>query len=149
MRIKRELVPVYHHLCVAARTFLKVDGLAAMKMVVKCFEQTRLGVGLNSAFNLAAGYRRKVRFVQRFWLHRNDAQIMLFKLYLETQVQELLKKHPYFSAVVKEEFYGRNMVQNLCWQYLKDSAGRTKQLFEAHRNKLEEIEDVKNLNVEL
>ena len=141
-------MPVYHHLCVAARTFLKVDGLAAMKMVVKCFEQTRLGVGLNSAFNLAAGYRRKVRFVQRFWLDRNGAQIRLFSLYLEMQVQELLRKIPHF-AVVKEEFYGRNMVQNLCWQYLKDSAGRTKQLFEAHRNKLEEIEDVKNLNVEL
>jgi hypothetical protein len=72
-----------------------------MKMVIKCFEQTRLGVGLNSAFGLAAGYRSKVRLVQRFWLNRNSAQLILFKLYLETQVIELLKKYPHFS-VVKE-----------------------------------------------
>jgi hypothetical protein len=68
LRIKRELVPVYHHAALTARSFFRRDTLSAMQIVALSLEQTYVGVSLNRAFECAGAYRRKVRTIQKFWL---------------------------------------------------------------------------------
>ena len=51
--------------------------------------------------------------------------------------------------MVKEEFYHRNMVKNLSWQYLKDSSAKIRVLVAGYYAKLEDIENLKKMNQEI
>ena len=59
----------------------------------------------------------------------------MFKEHVSKHSKLFMEKHLYFN-LIKDEFYSRNMVHNLSWQYLKETSNKLKAIFGAYFSKL-------------
>ena len=48
--------------------------------------------------------------------------------------------------MVKEEFYHRDMLHNLSWQYLKETSLKLKAVFGAYNATIDEIQEIRHMN---
>ena len=140
------MMTVYHSTVVLSRLMIKKDLSKAKQIAVKCLSDTYMAMSLNKLLNSAAKYRSQVRKIQRYWIDCNKAQMRMFQHFIEVHSGILLTKFIYFG-LVRDEFYDRNMPYNLAWKYLQQSSLKISVIMGAYQAKLDEIEDMKNMNL--
>lgn len=94
---------------------------------------------LNESFDQATTFRRKLRFIQKYWKAKYHARLEVIKEFAAGQVRKTLVTYPHFQPL-EELFNKLNQLNTLCVEYVKDVAEKFNQMYAAHLQMLIDIE---------
>lgn len=111
----------------------------AADIIYSTFEEVLPAVIINQVLERSSRYRRLVRKVQRNWISKYRARLMMLENFSQRHVKQMLMEYPYLRLAEKIYTDGGHC-RTIAYAYLKDETAKFKHIYNAYEQRVEEID---------
>jgi nuclear transport factor 2 (NTF2) superfamily protein len=102
-------------------------------------------ISLNKSFIMSNIYRKKVILIQRAWKSKYNNRVYALLYFIDHHVEKMIKEYPYLK-IFAEDFYNKRANREICLGYIKDESLKYRFIYDAYQRKLEEIDEIIEVN---
>lgn len=132
----RNSFPIKHFILMNAKITHEESTIKSLSIIMLCVKELTPGLIINTLFEKAKDYRRKVRIIQRKWLIKYKARMTMLESYAQRQTNMMIKYHKYLS-VAMPIFESNSNCHMLCYTYMKEESIKFRLIYDAYIKRLQ------------